>query len=111
MLKPPFKMFAIIDRLDETLKTLNNEPMSKSPKYSKSEGGRLNKRDLVNPNIMQSAPEVGCYDTYTLINHDIQTIDMNNIIFLNYITIFLLTTLGPEIHVDALLPIKPTQTP
>lgn len=45
------------NKLDETLKAMNNESMSKSPKYSerKSVGQPLG--ELVNPNIMQAAPE------------------------------------------------------
>ncbi|XP_073320548.1 activating signal cointegrator 1 [Pagrus major] len=49
------------NKLDETLKSMSND--SKSPKYSERQGGKQSSRDLVNPNIMQSAPEwvdVGC---------------------------------------------------
>lgn len=43
------------NKLDETLKAMNND--SKSPTHSERQGGRQSSRDLVNPNIMQSAPE------------------------------------------------------
>ncbi|XP_010731092.2 activating signal cointegrator 1 [Larimichthys crocea] len=43
------------NKLDETLKAMNCD--SKSPKYSARQGGKQNSRELVNPNIMQSAPE------------------------------------------------------
>lgn len=49
-------MFAITCRLDETLKSMSND--SKSPKYSDRPGGKQSSGELVNPNIMQSAPEV-----------------------------------------------------
>ncbi|XP_013769021.1 activating signal cointegrator 1 [Pundamilia nyererei] len=45
------------NKLDETLKAMSNESVSKSPMYSERKGGRQGLRDLVNPNIMQSAPE------------------------------------------------------
>ena len=51
-------MFAIIYRLDETLKAMNND-MSNSQMGTERQGGRQSLRELVNPNIMQSAPEVG----------------------------------------------------
>lgn len=54
----PFEMCATICRLDETLKAMSNDSASKSI-YSERQGGRHNSRELVNPNIMQSAPEVG----------------------------------------------------
>ncbi|XP_038557726.1 activating signal cointegrator 1 isoform X3 [Micropterus salmoides] len=44
-------------KLDETLKTMSSDSMSKSPMYSKRQGGRQSLGELVNPNIMQSAPE------------------------------------------------------
>ncbi|XP_070827916.1 activating signal cointegrator 1 [Chaetodon trifascialis] len=44
------------NKLDETLKAMSNDSTSKSM-YSERKGGRQNSRDLVNPNIMQSAPE------------------------------------------------------
>uniref|UniRef100_A0A3Q3S910 Activating signal cointegrator 1 n=1 Tax=Mastacembelus armatus TaxID=205130 RepID=A0A3Q3S910_9TELE len=46
-------------KLDETLKAMSNDSMSKSPLYSERQGGKKSFRGLVNPNIMQSAPEVG----------------------------------------------------
>ena len=48
-------------RLDETLKAMNSDSTSKSPKYSERRGGRQTLGGLVNPNIMQSAPEVGLF--------------------------------------------------
>ncbi|XP_060887257.1 activating signal cointegrator 1 [Labrus mixtus] len=45
------------NKLDETLKAMNNDPKSKSPTYSERKDGRQTLGDLVNPNIMQSAPE------------------------------------------------------
>ncbi|XP_040899900.1 activating signal cointegrator 1 [Toxotes jaculatrix] len=45
------------NKLDETLKAMSNDSMSKSPVYSERQGGRQTLRELVNPNIMQSAPE------------------------------------------------------
>ncbi|XP_035484596.1 activating signal cointegrator 1 isoform X1 [Scophthalmus maximus] len=45
------------NKLDETLKAMNNDNMSKSPKYSERQGGRQTLGELVNPNITQSAPE------------------------------------------------------
>ncbi|XP_069021750.1 activating signal cointegrator 1 [Embiotoca jacksoni] len=45
------------NKLDETLKAMNNDPMSKSQMNSERKGGRQSMRELVNPNIMQSAPE------------------------------------------------------
>ncbi|XP_041796020.1 activating signal cointegrator 1 [Chelmon rostratus] len=44
------------NKLDETLKAMSNDSASKSI-YSERQGGRHNSRELVNPNIMQSAPE------------------------------------------------------
>ncbi|KAI3377421.1 hypothetical protein L3Q82_008611, partial [Scortum barcoo] len=55
------------NKLDETLKAMNNESMSKSPMNSVRQGGKQSSRDLVNPNIMQSAPEwvdVGSSENY-----------------------------------------------
>ncbi|XP_077375096.1 activating signal cointegrator 1 isoform X1 [Festucalex cinctus] len=43
-------------RLDETLQAMNIDSAEKSPLY-KRQGGRQNLRELVNPNIKQSAPE------------------------------------------------------
>ncbi|XP_072236203.1 activating signal cointegrator 1 [Leuresthes tenuis] len=44
-------------KLDETLKVMNNESKSQSPGYSDRKGGKQNLRELVNPSIMQPAPE------------------------------------------------------
>lgn len=55
------------NKLDDTLKAMSNESVSKSPMYSERKGGRQGLRDLVNPNIMQSAPEwvdVGGSESY-----------------------------------------------
>uniref|UniRef100_A0A3B4B1T5 Activating signal cointegrator 1 n=1 Tax=Periophthalmus magnuspinnatus TaxID=409849 RepID=A0A3B4B1T5_9GOBI len=43
-------------KLDETLKAMNSDPSS--PMFPRVQGNRPALRDLVNPNIMQSAPEV-----------------------------------------------------
>lgn len=53
-------LFAQICRLDETLKSMNTDSMSKSPAFSGKHSGRQSLGELVNPNIMQSAPEVCC---------------------------------------------------
>ncbi|XP_070763674.1 activating signal cointegrator 1 [Enoplosus armatus] len=45
------------NKLDETLKAMNNDSMTKSPMYPERQGGRQSLGALVNPNIMQSAPE------------------------------------------------------
>ncbi|XP_041662440.1 activating signal cointegrator 1 [Cheilinus undulatus] len=45
------------NKLDETLKAMNNEPMMKSSTYSERKGGKQTLGELVNPNIMQAAPE------------------------------------------------------
>lgn len=45
------------NKLDETLKAMSTESVSKSPASSERKGGRQGLRDLVNPNIMHSAPE------------------------------------------------------
>ncbi|XP_031704086.1 activating signal cointegrator 1 isoform X2 [Anarrhichthys ocellatus] len=45
------------NKLDETLMAMNSDSTSKSPVYSKRQGGRQTLGELVNPNIMQSAPE------------------------------------------------------
>ncbi|KAG7221754.1 hypothetical protein INR49_029137, partial [Caranx melampygus] len=45
------------NKLDETLKAMSNDTTSKSPLYSDKQGGKQSLRELVNPNIMQSAPE------------------------------------------------------
>ncbi|XP_041849448.1 activating signal cointegrator 1 [Melanotaenia boesemani] len=45
------------DKLDEALKAMNNESTSRSPGFSEQKGGRQTLRELVNPNITQSAPE------------------------------------------------------
>uniref|UniRef100_A0A3B4B3G4 Activating signal cointegrator 1 n=1 Tax=Periophthalmus magnuspinnatus TaxID=409849 RepID=A0A3B4B3G4_9GOBI len=42
-------------KLDETLKAMNSDPSS--PMFPRVQGNRPALRDLVNPNIMQSAPE------------------------------------------------------
>ncbi|KAM4743815.1 activating signal cointegrator 1 [Anableps anableps] len=44
-------------KLDETLKAMNSGSTPQFPGYSEKRGGQQNLRDLVNPNIMQSAPE------------------------------------------------------
>lgn len=44
-------------KLDETLKAMSNESVSGSPAFPTRQSGRSCTRDLVNPNIMQSAPE------------------------------------------------------
>ncbi|XP_069382342.1 activating signal cointegrator 1 isoform X2 [Paralichthys olivaceus] len=46
---------AYYNKLDETLNAMNND--SKSQRSSERQGGKQNLRELVNPNIMQSAPE------------------------------------------------------
>ncbi|XP_061595513.1 activating signal cointegrator 1 [Cololabis saira] len=48
---------AYYNKLDETLKAMNSESTSQSPGFSGRKGGKQDLRDLVNPNIMQSAPE------------------------------------------------------
>lgn len=45
------------NKLDETLKAMNPNSLSKSQQFSGGQGDRQTLRDLVNPNIMQSAPE------------------------------------------------------
>uniref|UniRef100_A0A3P8RZ78 Activating signal cointegrator 1 n=1 Tax=Amphiprion percula TaxID=161767 RepID=A0A3P8RZ78_AMPPE len=45
------------NKLDETLKAMNNDSVSKSPMYSDRKGGKQSLRQLVNPNIRHSAPE------------------------------------------------------
>ncbi|KAF7667908.1 hypothetical protein LDENG_00041600, partial [Lucifuga dentata] len=47
------------NKLDETLKAMNTDSPLKSPRNSEGQGqaGRQNLRNLVNPNIMQTAPE------------------------------------------------------
>ncbi|KAF1392577.1 hypothetical protein PFLUV_G00029510 [Perca fluviatilis] len=45
------------NKLDETLMAMNSDSTSKSPMYSERQGGRQTLGELVNPNIMQSAPE------------------------------------------------------
>ncbi|XP_047218309.1 activating signal cointegrator 1 isoform X2 [Girardinichthys multiradiatus] len=45
------------NKLDETLKAMSSGSTSQSPGYSESKGGKQNLRELVNPNIMQSAPQ------------------------------------------------------
>lgn len=55
--------------MDETLKAMNKGSMSESPKSSEGQmSGPLRGRELVNPNILQSAPEVSqkigvCYSS------------------------------------------------
>lgn len=45
--------------MDETLKAMNKGSMSRSPKSSEGQMiGPVRGRELVNPNIMQTAPEV-----------------------------------------------------
>ncbi|XP_061925148.1 activating signal cointegrator 1 isoform X2 [Entelurus aequoreus] len=45
------------DKLDETLKAMDINSALKSSVHSERQGGRQNLRELVNPNIKQSAPE------------------------------------------------------
>uniref|UniRef100_A0AAQ6IIM6 Activating signal cointegrator 1 n=1 Tax=Anabas testudineus TaxID=64144 RepID=A0AAQ6IIM6_ANATE len=45
------------NKLDETIKAMKSDSTSKSPVSSERQGGRQSLRELVNPNIMQSAPE------------------------------------------------------
>ncbi|XP_034536828.1 activating signal cointegrator 1 isoform X2 [Notolabrus celidotus] len=45
------------NKLDETLKGMSQDSMSNSPSYSERKGGMQTLGELVNPNIMQSAPE------------------------------------------------------
>uniref|UniRef100_A0A1A7YS65 Activating signal cointegrator 1 n=1 Tax=Iconisemion striatum TaxID=60296 RepID=A0A1A7YS65_9TELE len=45
------------NKLDETLKAMNSGPTSQSPGYSGRKGEEQNLRELINPNITQSAPE------------------------------------------------------
>ncbi|XP_034736954.1 activating signal cointegrator 1 [Etheostoma cragini] len=45
------------NKLDETLMAMNSDSTSKSSMYSERQGGRQTLGELVNPNIMQSAPE------------------------------------------------------
>ncbi|XP_031145904.1 activating signal cointegrator 1 [Sander lucioperca] len=45
------------NKLDETLMAMNSDSTSKSAMYSERQGGRQTLGELVNPNIMQSAPE------------------------------------------------------
>ncbi|XP_033488714.1 activating signal cointegrator 1 [Epinephelus lanceolatus] len=45
------------NKLDETIKAMNSDSTSRSPMFSGKQGGRQTLRELVNPNIMQSAPE------------------------------------------------------
>ncbi|KAI9532096.1 hypothetical protein NQZ68_034984 [Dissostichus eleginoides] len=54
------------DKLDETLRAMNSDSPSKSPMFSR-QVGRQTLGDLVNPNIMQAAPEwvdVGGSESY-----------------------------------------------
>ncbi|XP_075874890.1 activating signal cointegrator 1 isoform X2 [Nelusetta ayraudi] len=44
-------------KLDDTLKAMSNDSASGSPAFPTRQSGRSSSRDLVNPNIMQSAPE------------------------------------------------------
>ncbi|XP_032417404.1 activating signal cointegrator 1 isoform X2 [Xiphophorus hellerii] len=44
-------------KLDETLKNMNSGSTPGTPGYPERRSGNLNLRELVNPNIMQSAPE------------------------------------------------------
>lgn len=59
-------IFAVIFRLDETLKAMSNESVSGSQVFPTKQSGRSCSRDLVNPNIMQSAPEVGSFLFYVI---------------------------------------------
>ncbi|KAM7405831.1 hypothetical protein PAMP_000251 [Pampus punctatissimus] len=45
------------NKLDETLKAMNTDSTSKPSMYSERQGGRQSLGELVNPNIMQRAPE------------------------------------------------------
>ena len=45
-------------RLDETVKALSTGSQVKSPQRFEGPGGRQHMGELVNPNIVQSAPEV-----------------------------------------------------
>ncbi|XP_029354797.1 activating signal cointegrator 1 [Echeneis naucrates] len=57
-------------KLDETLKAMSSDP--KSLLYSERQGGKQTFRELVNPNILQSAPEfvnVGCGENYKRNTH------------------------------------------
>ncbi|XP_067351907.1 activating signal cointegrator 1 isoform X2 [Channa argus] len=46
------------NKLDETLKAMNRDSVSSSSSvYSEGQGGRQNLRELLNPKIMQSAPD------------------------------------------------------
>ncbi|XP_054627276.1 activating signal cointegrator 1 isoform X2 [Dunckerocampus dactyliophorus] len=45
------------NKLDETLKAMNIDSTLKSPVFSERQGRKQNLRELVNPNIKQSAPE------------------------------------------------------
>ncbi|KAM9409483.1 activating signal cointegrator 1 isoform 1-T1 [Pholidichthys leucotaenia] len=45
------------NKLDETLKAMNNESVSESPFESRRKGGKESVGELVNPNIMQSPPQ------------------------------------------------------
>uniref|UniRef100_A0A8P4G5J8 Activating signal cointegrator 1 n=1 Tax=Dicentrarchus labrax TaxID=13489 RepID=A0A8P4G5J8_DICLA len=45
------------NKLDETLKAMSSDSTPKSPMYSQRQGGGQGNRELVNPNILQSAPE------------------------------------------------------
>lgn len=45
------------NKLDETLKAMNPDSKSKRPTYPGRKGGNQNMGDLVNPNIIQSAPQ------------------------------------------------------
>ncbi|XP_042342575.1 activating signal cointegrator 1 [Plectropomus leopardus] len=45
------------NKLDETVRAMNSDSTSRSPMYSERQGGRQTLGELVNPNIMQSAPE------------------------------------------------------
>ncbi len=46
------------ERFDETVKAINTGSFGQTPKHSVSADGQ-HLRELVNPNIMQAAPEVG----------------------------------------------------
>ncbi|KAM6943557.1 activating signal cointegrator 1 [Xenentodon cancila] len=48
---------AYYNKLDETLKAMNSESTLQSPGFSGRKGGKRDLGELVNPNIMQSAPE------------------------------------------------------
>ncbi|XP_029936754.1 activating signal cointegrator 1 isoform X1 [Myripristis murdjan] len=44
-------------KLDQTIKAMNSDSAVKSPRLTEGQAGQQNLRQLVNPNIMQAAPE------------------------------------------------------